>query len=536
MRDFVAANPGFSLSLGILLMALLTALVVAVHDVFYQRSHAVQHNFPVIGHLRYLLEGIGPELRQYWVATDKEELPFNRSERSWVYASAKGQNNNFGFGTSEQIYGTGYPILKHAAFPFPDGTATVLRGDPSLLPCLKVIGASHGRRLPWRPMSVVNVSAMSFGSLGKNAVTAINRGCTLASAYHNTGEGGFSPHHDHGAEVVWQLGTGYFGARGPDSEFSMDVVARKVAQHPAIRAIEIKLSQGAKPGKGGILPGAKVTEEIAAIRGVAVGKTVHSPNFHSQFSDVDGLIDFVEAIAERTGLPVGIKSAVGELAFWETLARRMSERGQGPDYIQIDGGEGGTGAAPLAFSDHVSLPLKIGFARVYQVFQHAGVSRDVVWIGSGKLGFPDRAAVAFAMGCDMIAIAREAMLSVGCIQAQKCHTGHCPVGVATHHRWLQAGLDVDDKSTRVARYIRQLRGELLTLAHAAGYEHPAQFTSTDVEFSTGVNRFQTLADIMGYRADDLGFTTLADYDGTPEPAADSAAVPQTSSTALHPSS
>jgi glutamate synthase (ferredoxin) len=276
-----------------------------------------------------------------------------------------------------------------------------------------------------------------------------------------------------------------------------------------VRAIEIKLSQGAKPGKGGILPGHKVTQEIAAVRGVPAGKDVLSPSAHSAFSDVDGMLDVIEAIADRTGIPVGIKSAVGELGFWEELAERMERRAEGPDFITIDGGEGGTGAAPLAYSDHVSLPFKVGFQRVYATFQRAGVASDVVWIGSGKLGLPDRAVVAFAMGCDLIGIAREAMLAVGCIQAQRCHTGHCPTGVATHSRWLQAGLDVKDKSVRFARFVRGLRSELLQLSHSAGHEHPALFDGDDVELSTGVNEFRALSEVLGYRKDPVPFPGMA---------------------------
>ena len=276
--DFVADNPGFSLFLGIALFAAIGAVGVFFRDVFFQRTHAIRHNFPVVGNLRYFLESIGPELRQYWVANDKEERPFNRSSRRWIYASAKGQNNAFGFGTSEELYGIGYPILKHAAFPYPDDKAPVIEDDPSLVPCLKVLGEAHGRARPWRPMSIINVSAMSYGSLGRNAVQAINRGCAIARAFHNTGEGGLCEHHTQGAEIVWQLGTGYFGARNEDGSFSLPTLVDKVAAQPKVRAIEIKLSQGAKPGKGGILPGSKVTPEIARIRGIPVGKdTVPQP-------------------------------------------------------------------------------------------------------------------------------------------------------------------------------------------------------------------------------------------------------------------
>jgi len=512
MLDIALANLSFTILVALGALAVVFLAGLFVRDVFLQRRHAIQHNFPVVGHLRYLMERIGPELRQYWVAHDKEELPFNRSERSWVYASAKGQNNTFGFGTSEQVYGTGYPIIKHATFPFPDTQATWPGDDPTAVPCLKVIGQTHGRARPWRPMSVINVSAMSFGSLGMNAVLALNKGVERAGAYHNTGEGGVSPYHLQGnAEIVWQLGTGYFGARNADGTLSLDKLAETVERAPQIRAIELKLSQGAKPGKGGMLPGSKVTAEIARIRGIEVGKDCYSPNAHTAFGTVDELIDLVEQIATRTGLPVGVKSAVGQLDFWHELAARMRDRGEGPDYIQIDGGEGGTGAAPLTFADHVALPYKVGMGRVFPIFQRAGISRDIVWIGSGKLGFPDRAVVAFGMGADMIAVAREAMMAIGCIQAQKCHTGHCPAGVATHDRWLQGGLDVDDKADRAARYLEVFRKELLSLAHAAGYEHPAQFTGNDIEFCTGINEFTTLTEVMGYQTDPCAFTSMRDY-------------------------
>ena len=258
-----------------------------------------------------------------------------------------------------------------------------------------------------------------------------------------------------------------------------------------------------------------MTREIAEVRGIPEGEDCISPNAHSAFSDVDGLLDFTEELAEVSGLPVGIKSAVGELGFWKELARRMHERGEGPDFITIDGGEGGTGAAPLTFCDHVSLPFKISFSRVYRAFQEEGISNEIVWIGSGKLGFPDRAVVALAMGCDLIHVAREAMLSIGCIQAQKCHTGECPAGVATHSRWLQAGLDVDIKSARFARYVKGFRKELLQLAHTIGYYHPSQISGKDIEFSTGINAFSTLETVLGYVRDPVEFTQMSDYGPTP---------------------
>ncbi|TGK10650.1 FMN-binding glutamate synthase family protein [Leptospira selangorensis] len=483
---------------------------VFIHDIF-QKKHTIKHNFPVVGHIRYLFEKIGPELRQYWVANDKEEMPFNRAERSWVYATAKMQNNNFGFGTTELLYDAGYPIIKHSAFPFSDSKAKFIEGDSSMIPSLKVMGEFRNRKKLYRPASVINISAMSYGSLGERAVSSLNKGAKIARCYHNTGEGGLSPYHNFGADVVWQLGTGYFGARDEKGKFSLDHFLKRLDANPNVRAIEIKLSQGAKPGKGGILPGAKVTKEIAEIRGIKPGQDCISPNAHTEFDDVKSLVDFIEKLASVSGLPIGIKSAVGESKFWEELASRMKETGQGPDFITIDGGEGGTGAAPLTFTDHVSLPFKVGFARVYKIFQKYEIADRVVWIGSGKLGFPDRAIVAFAMGCDLIHVARETMMSIGCIQAQKCHTGHCPAGVATQSKWLQAGLDVELKAKRAANYIKGFRKELLSVAHACGYEHPLQFTGNDIEIGAGQNRFRTLTEVLEYERTPIKFTTMMDY-------------------------
>ncbi len=474
--------------------------IVFIYDVFIQKKYPILHNFPIIGHLRHLFILIGPELRQYWVANDKEEQPFNRSERDWIYASAKGENNTFGFGTSELIYGVGYPIIKNATIPFPSDK---LKDHSSNIQCLKTIGDFHKREKPFRPTSIINISAMSFGSLSANAISSLNIGARLSSCYHNSGEGGVSKYHKNEADLIWQIGTAYFGCRDEEGNFSLELVKQKCRENHNIKAIEIKLSQGAKPGKGGILPKEKITTEISEARQVPKNKDCISPNYHKEFSNPDELIDFVEKIATSTGLPVGVKAAIGKTEFWEELALKMFERNEGPDFINIDGGEGGTGAAPLTFSDHVSLPFKIGFSRIYKIFQQQNISKRVFWIGSGKLGFPDRAIIAMAMGCDAINIAREAMLAIGCIQAQQCHTGHCPAGIATQSPWLQKGINIEDKSERFASYVKNFRKELLSLAYAAGYDHPAKIRSVDIEFSTGVNKFSTLEEVLGYSKDSI---------------------------------
>ncbi len=446
-----------------------------------QKQHSILRNFPVVGHLRYGLEAIGPELRQYIVTDNDSERPFSRDQRHWIYASAKKQNNYFGFGTDNDIeHSAGYLVIKQAAFPH---RPTDNRGtDPSTaVPCAKVLGATHGRRHSFRPESIVNFSAMSYGSLSAPAIEALNRGAAVVNALHNTGEGGVSAHHRHGGDLVLQVGTGYFGCRTDSGEFDLARLVDTIASAP-VRAVEIKLSQGAKPGLGGVLPATKVTPEIAAIRGVAVGQDCVSPPYHSAFSDIDGLLEFVERIADATGLPVGIKSAVGAQPFWDDLARRMVATEGGPDFVTIDGGEGGTGAAPLVFSDHVALPFKLGFSRVYRSFAEAGLHEKVVFAGAGKLGLPESAVLGVALGLDLVNVGREAMLAIGCIQAQRCHTGRCPTGVATQNRWLASGLDPSLKYTRVANYLITLRYELLRLARTCGLAHPALLTLDDLEF------------------------------------------------------
>lgn len=478
---------------------LLLLTLVAIRDVFFNKKHIITHNFPIVGHFRYMLEKIGPELRQYIVANNREELPFNRIERGWIYASAKNENNYEGFGTDRDIYDAQYIFIKNAMFPFKVNKKHVNTLDPYFLPCAKVMGAFNNRRRPFRPASVINVSAMSYGSLSARAIESLNKGCKLSNAYHNTGEGGLSPYHQKGGDVVFHIGTGYFGTRDDNGNFSMDKLKKLVEENICIRAIEVKLSQGAKPGKGGVLPGSKITKEIADIRGVKIGKDVLSPAYHSAFSTVPEMINFIEEIAEATGLPVGIKAAIGKVDQWKELAKAIKETGKGPDFITVDGGEGGTGAAPPSFADHVALPWVYGFSEIYKIFKAEELSERIVFCASGKLGFPAKAAMAFAMGVDCINVAREAMLSVGCIQAQVCHTNTCPTGVATQSKWLQAGINVTDKAERVKYYFKNFNKELLEITHACGYEHPSQFTMDDIDISNGDNnKTTTLASTYGY--------------------------------------
>lgn len=485
---------GLGIALGLLFL-------ITLYDVT-QKKHAILRNFPVIGHFRYLLELVGPELRQYIVTNNNEERPFTRDQRTWVYASAKKQNNYFGFGTDNDLeQSPNHLIVKQSMFPLPE----IRAGQPGYdknhsVPCAKVLGEARHRKQAFRPESVVNISGMSYGSLSAPAVEAINKGCAIAGCLHNTGEGSIAEHHRHGGDLIWQIGTGYFGCRDEFGRFDLPRLKEVVDKH-AVRAIEIKLSQGAKPGMGGLLPAAKITPEIAAIRGIPEGRDCASPASHSAFRDTDSMLDFVEMLGDETGLPVGIKSAVGEQSFWAELAELMTDRERGVDFIAVDGGEGGTGAAPLVFSDHVALPFKLGFVRVYQEFFARSLQDRIIFVGAGKLGFPAQSAVAFSLGCDMIHVAREAMLAIGCIQAQRCQTGHCPTGVATQNQWLMRGLDPTHKGARLANYVVTLRKELLQLAHVCGVPHPSLMTADQCEIIDEKFGCRTTRAVFGIAAD-----------------------------------
>lgn len=503
-----------------LIILIVFILYLAIADIT-QKKQTIRHNFPVVGRFRYLIEQIGPELRQYIVANNREELPFNRRQRSWIYASAKQENNYQGFGTDQDILQAGYVFIKPAMLPFKLPTDHLHHSKNSKnpdhynIPSAKIIGEYHNRKRPFRPRSIVNVSAMSFGSLSAKAIESLNVGSYSFGNYHNTGEGGLSPYHKNGADIVFNMGTSYFGVRDDEGNFVLKKLVSLCEDNPAIRMIELKLSQGAKPGKGGVLPATKITAEIAAIRHVPMGKDVVSPPYHSQFSDVEGMIAFIEEMAEATGLPVGIKSAVGKTEMWTELADMMVETGKGPDFITIDGGEGGTGAAPPSFADHVSLPFVHAFTTVYKIFQARNLNDKITFIASGKLGLPDQAIMAFAMGADVINVAREAMLAIGCIQAQICHTNRCPTGIATNNKWLEAGIDPGLKSVRFHNYMKTFSKEINEITHAAGYEHPSQFTMNDVDISLGDNKTQCLADFYGYQKTTISFNGVEELFKTP---------------------
>ena len=427
-----------------------------------QTRQAVRRNFPLIGHGRYLMEMIRPEINQYFVESNSDGRPFSRNDRSVVYQRAKGDLDTLPFGTQRDVYATGYEWINHSLAPkHPDmSAARVLVGGPG---CTQPYSAS-----------IFNVSAMSYGSLSKAAILALNTGAKLGGFAHNTGEGGLSPYHlDPGGDIIWQLGTGYFSARDKAGNFSIEEFTKR-ATLPNVKMIEIKLSQGAKPGHGGILPAKKLTPEIIAIRGVEPGKDVISPPAHSAFSTPTGLLQFVDTLRRASGgKPVGFKLCIGKRREFFAIVKAMLSTGITPDFITVDGGEGGTGAAPIEFSDSVGTPLNDGLAFVHNALTGAGMRGQIRVIASGKVNTGFQIASKVALGADMCNAARAMMFALGCIQALRCNSNQCPTGVATQDPELVAGLHVGDKSARVARYHRETVRSFFEVLGAAGLERPS---------------------------------------------------------------
>lgn len=428
-----------------------------------QTRHAVRRNYPVIGNLRFFFESIRPELRQYFFEDDTSATPFSRAARSLVYQRAKQESDKRPFGTQGDVYQTDYEWINHSMNPV-HVTNTDFRIQ---------VGGPQCRR-PYS-MSVLNISAMSFGALSANAVLALNRGAALGHFAHDTGEGGVSRHHlQPGGDLIWNIGSGYFGCNDGKGNFSPEQFAER-ASHPAIRMIEIKLSQGAKPGHGGILPGSKVTPEIAEARGIPAWQDCNSPATHSAFDSPVGLLEFVVQLRELSGgKPVGFKLCVGHPWQWFAIAKAMQKTGILPDFIVVDGAEGGTGAAPVEFVDHVGTPLREGLRLVHNTLVGIGLREHIRLGASGKIISAFDMARIMSLGADWCNSARGFMFAVGCIQAQACHTGKCPTGVTTQDPRRQAALVVDDKSVRVKNFHANTLKALGELLGAAGLSHPGE--------------------------------------------------------------
>jgi glutamate synthase domain-containing protein 2 len=434
--------------------------VLGVYDVTQDR-HAILRNYPVIGHMRWLFEGIRPEIRQYLIESDEDEEPFSREARSLVYQRAKGQEDKRPFGTKERVYDAGYSWLTHsvAARHIEDCDFRVKVGGP------------HCKH-PYEA-SVYNISAMSFGALSANAISALNRGAKQGGFAHDTGEGGISRHHrEGGGDIIYQVGTGYFGCRTPDGRFDAEKFAAQAAD-PQIKMIELKLSQGAKPGHGGMLPAAKISPEIAEARGVPMDEDCISPATHSAFSTPTEMMEFIGRLRELSGgKPVGFKLCIGHRREFMCMVKAMLATGIAPDFIVVDGAEGGTGAAPLEFSNHIGMPLVDGLTFVHNTLRGAGL-RDQVRLGaSAKIVSAFDLARIFAIGADWANAARGFMFAIGCIQAQACHTNACPTGVATQDKLRQRAINVPDKAQRVARFHANTLRALADLVGAAGLDHP----------------------------------------------------------------
>ena len=444
-------------------IGLLVVIVMYIVDV-NQTEHAIRRNFPVIGRFRYLFETLGEYFRQYFFAQDREEMPFNRAQRTWVYRAAKDVDNTVAFGSTRDLRPVGTYIFVNCPYP-------VLETD--VAPAAELEIGPYARE-PYVTNSIFNVSAMSYGAISKPAVLALSKGSRMAGNWMNTGEGGLSPYHiEGGADIVFQIGTAKYGVRNENGGLSDDKL-REVAAHETVKMIEIKLSQGAKPGKGGILPGEKVTKAIADIRGIAVGEDSISPNRHPEIDSAEDLLDMVNHVRDVTGLPVGFKSVIGAYGWLDELFELILQRGveSAPDFITVDSGDGGTGAAPMSLMDSVGLPIRESLPLVVDMLNRYGLKGRIRVIASGKLITPSEAAAALCIGADFINSARGFMFALGCIQALQCNKNTCPTGITTHDKHLQRGLVVEDKAERVKHYSKNMHKEIGIIAHSCGVPEP----------------------------------------------------------------
>ncbi|MTI17916.1 FMN-binding glutamate synthase family protein [Rhodobacteraceae bacterium RKSG542] len=454
----------FAAAFALLLIILVVCFIVLYFIDKSQHKDAIRHNFPVVGRFRSLFTYLGEFFRQYFFAMDREEMPFNRALRSWVDRASEGKSNTLAFGSTKNLNLPGTAIFVNSPF----GKLDEDMEEPAPL----TLGPYVEK--PYTPASFFNISGMSYGAISRPAVLALSRGAKAAGCWMNTGEGGLSPYHlQGGADIIFQIGTAKYGVRTPDGLLS-DEKLDEVAAHDQVKMIEVKLSQGAKPGKGGLLPGEKVTEEIAKIRGIAVGQPSHSPNRHLDIATVEQLLDFIKHVRDRTQKPVGFKTVIGTSGWLEDLCREIHRRGieSAPDFITIDSADGGTGAAPMPLMDNVGLTIKESLPLVDHILREHGLRHRIRLIASGKLITPSAVALALSCGADFTVSARGFMFALGCIQALRCNKNTCPTGITTHDRALQAGLDPTEKSERVARYCQQIREEVEMIARSCGVDSP----------------------------------------------------------------
>ena len=435
-----------------------------------QTKHAVRRNYPVIGRFRYIFEALGEYFRQYFFAMDREELPFNRAQRAWVYRAAKGVDTTVAFGSTRDLRPAGTVTFANCPFPPLDQNAA----DTA------IVEIGPHARTPYRTASIYNISGMSYGAISKPAVLALSNGARMAGVWLNTGEGGLSPFHlEGGADIVFQIGTAKYGCRDETGALSDDKL-KALAAIEQIRMFEIKLSQGAKPGKGGILPGAKVTSEIASIRGIPEGTDSISPNRHPEVENISHLLDFVSHVREVTGKPVGFKLVLGAYDWLDELCDEINARGieNAPDFITVDSADGGTGAAPMPLIDYVGLPIWESLPMLCDALERHKLKSRIRVNASGKLITPAEVAWALCVGADFVCSARGYMFALGCIQALQCNKNTCPTGITTHNKRLQRGLDVTDKAERVRRYAERVKQEVCVIAHSCGVTEPRRLKRT----------------------------------------------------------
>lgn len=459
-----------------LVALIILALLITYFRDRHQKKHIILYNYPIIGHFRYLLEKLGVYLRQYFFAGDREELPFNRAERSWVYAAAKNEDTTVGFGSTRDLRPLGTIFFVDAPFP--------VLGEDAVESRELTIGP--GCPMPYSTRSFFNISAMSYGAISKNAVLALSYGAKEGGCWLNTGEGGVSPYHlEGGCDLVAQIGTAKYGFCDEKGRLS-DERLKMFANYPQIKMFEVKLSQGAKPGKGGLLPGVKVTPEIAHIRNIPVGKDSESPNRFPEISNCGELLDFIGHIREVTGKPVGFKTVLGSYEWLDELCIEILKRGEAsaPDFITLDGAEGGTGAAPLSLVDYMGLPIAESLPVLIDTLVEYGLRTRIKVIAAGKLVTPAEVAWALCVGADFVASARGFAFALGCIQALLCHTNHCPTGITTHDPRYTRGLDPTYKAMRVAHYAKNMAHEVGMIAHSCGVHEPRELTRAHARIVT----------------------------------------------------
>ena len=449
----------------IVALGLIFALVVVLGIIDRTQTHdAIRRNYPVVGRFRYVFSSLGEFFRQYFFAMDREELPFNRAQRDWVKHAADGGSSTIAFGSTRNLNVPGTPIFTNAAFPPLDNQFA----------CTEPLVIGPKARQPYMAPSIFNLSGMSYGAISKPAVQALSKGCAKAGVWMNTGEGGLSPYHlEGGCDIVFQMGTAKFGVRDAEGKLD-DAKLAAVAAHPEVKMIEIKLAQGAKPGKGGILPAAKISPEIAQIRGLPQGNDGISPNRHAEVDDWEDLLDFIAHVRDVSGLPTGIKTVLGSESAFEELFEAIIARGadSAPDFITLDGGEGGTGASPMPLMDLVGVPIREALPRVSAMRNKHGLKDRIRIVASGKLVNPGDIAWALCAGADFITSARGFMFSLGCIQALKCNKNTCPTGITTHNPRFQKGLVATEKYEKVASYAKGMVKEVEIIAHSVGVSEP----------------------------------------------------------------